>query len=70
MMGIILIMKKPSFYPALDEKPEPQSMEEAEEAIRLLHKTIASLTERANQLQATQNAGAHVRALKKIRPKK
>ena len=47
MMGIIiLIMKKPSFYPALDKKPEPQSIEEAEEAIRLLHETISSLTER------------------------
>jgi hypothetical protein len=70
MMGIILIMKKPFFYPALDRKPEPQSMEEAEEAIRLLHETIASLTERAKQLDATQNAGSHVRTLKKIRPKK
>ena len=70
MMGIILIMKKPSFYPALDKKPEPQSMEEAEEAIRLLHETIASLTERAKQLDATQNAGAYARTLKKIRPKK
>jgi hypothetical protein len=45
-------------------------MEEAEEAIRLLHETIASLTERAKQLDATQNAGSHVRTLKKIRPKK
>ena len=65
MMGIILIMKKPSFFPALDKKPEPQSMDEAEEAIRLLHETIASLAERAKQLE-----GAHVQTLKKIRPKK
>ena len=51
MMGIILIMKKPSFYTPLDKKPEPQSIEEAEEAIRLLHETISSLTERAKQLE-------------------
>lgn len=70
MMGIILIMKKPSFYPALDKKPEPQSIEEAEEAIRLLHETIASLTERAKQLEVTQDAGSHIRTLKKIRPEK
>jgi hypothetical protein len=70
MMGIILIMKKPFFYPALDRKPEPQSTEEAEEAIRLLHESIASLTERAKQLDATQRAGSYVRTLKKIRPKK
>ena len=69
-MGIILIMKKPSFYLALDKKPEPQSIEEAEEAIRLLHETIASLTERAKQLESTQTAGLHVRTLKKIGPKK
>ncbi|NBT45327.1 MAG: hypothetical protein EBT06_10495 [Gammaproteobacteria bacterium] len=51
-------MKKPSFYPALDKKPEPQSIEEAEEAIRLLHETIASLTERAKQL-AFLNGSRH-----------
>ena len=70
MMGIILIMKKPSFDPALDKKPEPQSIEEAEEAIHLLHETIASLTERAKQLEVTQDGGSHIRTLKKIRPEK
>ena len=70
MMGMILIMKKPYFHPALDKKPESQSMVEAEEAIRLLHDTLASLTERAKQLEATQKAGSHVRTLKKIRPEK
>lgn len=45
-------------------------MVEAEEAIRLLHDTIASLTERAKQLEATQKAGSPVRTLKKLRPEK
>jgi|GEM_PF-2951052 hypothetical protein len=71
MMGIIYIMKKPSFNPALTSKPRmPRSLGEASEAIRLLQETITTLTEQARQLEATQNAGSNARALKKIRGKK
>lgn len=48
----------------------PKSLEEADETIRLLHETLASLTEHARQLQAIQAAGAHVRMLNKLRIKK
>jgi hypothetical protein len=71
MIGIIPTMKKPSFKPALESKPAtPKTLSAATETIRLLHETIASLTEQAQQLQATQDAGANVRTLKKIRRKK
>ena len=71
MIGIIPVMKKPSFRPTLTAKPAmPTSLGAAAETIRLLHETIASLSEQARQLQATQDAGANVRTLKKIRSKK
>ncbi len=71
MIGIIPIMKKPSFRSILTAKPAmPTSLDAAAETIRLLHETIASLSEQARQLQATQDAGANVRTLKKIRSKK
>lgn len=71
VLGMIPLMKRPSFKPALESKPAmPKSLEEADETIRLLHETLASLTEHARQLQAIQAAGAHVRMLNKLRIKK
>ncbi len=48
----------------------PNTLEEADETIRLLHETITTLTKRARQLEATQAAGFHVRLLKTLRDKK
>jgi hypothetical protein len=57
--------------PALKSKPAmPTSLEEADETIRLLHETLATLTKRARQIEATRAAGSHVRLLKKLRDQK
>ena len=59
MIGIIPIMKKPSFRSILTAKPAmPTSLDAAAETIPLLHETIASLSEQARQMQ--RSAGVAV----------
>ena len=71
MPGMIRPMKRPSFKPALESKPAlPKTLEEADETIRLLHKSLATLTKRVRQHEAAQAAGSHVRLLKTLRDKK
>jgi hypothetical protein len=70
-VGIIPLMNKPALKVALESKPpKSNSLEAAAETIRLLHETLATLTEQSRQLAATQKAGAHARILEKIRSKK